>query len=459
MKILIVGAGRVGTSVAENLVSEHNDITVIDPDPARLADLQERFDLRGVVGDGTQVSAMTRAGAEDADMMIACAASDSVNLVTCKIARKVFNVPRRIARIRSSEIPSHPDLLGEEGFCVDALISPEGSVTDYLQKLVEFPEALQVVEMAEGRVSVITMRVSVDGFMTNHPLKDLRAMNPDVNAKVVDIMRLGRPVAVSPETVLRPGDELLLIADTQCAHQAVHQMNRSEEMVRRLMIAGGGNIGARVARNLGERGYNVRIIEHDHDRCEQLASTLPDNVLVLHGNGTDESLLEREGIEDMDTWMALTSEDEDNIMSSLLAKRMGARRVIALINRQAYGELMQGSHIDIAISPSQATMSELLRYVRRGDIVAAHRLRGGLSEVLEVVAHGDRKSSKVVGRLVGDIDLPKGASFGAIARGEQIIIPDASVTIEPEDHVIVFVPSREQVSKIEKLFQVSASFF
>jgi trk system potassium uptake protein TrkA len=203
----------------------------------------------------------------------------------------------------------------------------------------------------------------------------------------------------------------------------------------------------------------VRIIEQDLARCEQLASTLPDNVLVLHGNGTDEALLEREGIEDMDTWLALTSEDEDNIMSSLLAKRMGARRVIALINRQAYGELMQGSHIDIAVSPSQATMSELLRYVRRGDIVAAHRLRGGLAEVLEVVAHGDRKSSKVVGRKVTDLDLPKGANVGAIVRGEEILIADSDAMIKADDHVIVFVSSRSQIAKVEKLFQVSASFF
>jgi len=459
MKILIVGAGRVGTSVAENLVSEHNDITVIDDDPSRLSDLQERFDLRGVVGDGTQVSALRRAGAEDADMLIACAASDAVNLVACKIARKLFNVPRRIARIRSSELPGIPELLEEDGFAVDALISPEGSVTSYLEKLIEFPEALQVVEMANGKVSVITMRVGVDGFMANHALKDLRAMSPDVNARVVDIMRLGRPVAVSPETILRPGDELLLITDTRSAHKAVHQMHKSEETVRRLMIAGGGNIGARLAKSLGERGYNVRIIEHNLERCELLASTLPDNVLVLHGNGTDESLLQREGIEDMDTWLALTSEDEDNIMSSLLAKRMGARRVIALINRQAYGELMQGSHIDIAVSPAQATMSELLRYVRRGDIVAAHRLRGGLAEVLELVAHGDRKSSKAVGRRISELDLPKGATVGALVRGEEIIVTDQHAIIEPDDHIIVFVSSRNQIAKVEKLFQVSASFF
>lgn len=459
MKILIVGAGRVGTSVAENLVSEHNDITVIDPDPSRLSDLQERFDLRGVVGDGSQVSAMQRAGADDADMIIACAASDAINLVACKIARQVFNVPRRVARIRSSEIPSMPELLGEDGFCVDALISPESSVTDYLTKLVEFPEALQVVDMASGKISVITMRVSIDGFMANHPLKDLRVMNPDVNAKVVDIVRLGKTITISPETILRPGDELLLIADTDHAHQAVRQMSRSQEQVRRVMIAGGGNIGARLARNLANSGYNVRIIEQNMDRCEELATTLPDNVLVLHGNGTDESLLERESIEDMDTWMALTSDDEDNIMSSLMAKRMGAHRVIALINRQAYGELMQGSHIDIAISPAQATMSELLRYVRRGDIVAAHRLRGGLSEVLELVAHGDKKSSKAIGKRISDLDLPKGASIGAVVREQEILVSDPNTVIEPEDHVIVFVPSRDQVRQVEKIFQVSASFF
>lgn len=459
MKILIVGAGRVGTSVAENLVSEHNDITVIDDDPSRLSDLQERFDLRGVVGDGTQASVLKRAGAEDADMLIACAASDAVNLVTCKISRTLFNVPRRVARIRSSELPNIPELLGEDGFAVDALISPEGSVTSYLQKLIEFPEALQVVEMAHGRISVITMRASADGFMANHALKDLRAMSPDVNARVVDIVRMDKPLTISPETILRPGDELLLIADTESAHQAVYQMHKSEESVRRLMIAGGGNIGARLAKNLGERGYNVRIIEQDLARCERLASTLPDNVLVLHGNGTDESLLQREGIEEMDTWLALTSDDEDNIMSSLLAKRMGARRVIALINRHAYGELMEGTHIDIAVSPAQATMSELLRYVRRGDIVGAHRLRGGLAEVLELVAHGDRKSSKVVGRRINELVLPKGATIGALVRGEEIIITDQQAVIEPDDHVVIFVSSRTQVPKVEKLFQVSASFF
>jgi trk system potassium uptake protein len=459
MKILILGAGRVGSSVAENLVSEHNDITVIDSDASCLSTLQERFDLRGVVGDGTQVSTLQAAGAEDVDMLIACASQDSINLVACKIARKIFNVPRRVARIRSAELPKIPELLDEDGFCVDAVISPENSVTNYLIKLIKFPEALQVVDMADGLVSVITVRLSAQSSMANHALKDLRVLNPDVNARVVSIWRSGFSVDVTPETILRPQDEVLLITDTADAQTAIDQMRVGHTSVRRIMIAGGGNIGARLARQLGEGGYNVRIIEQSASRCEHLAMSLPDNVLVLQGNGTDESLLQSEGIEDMDTWLALTSEDEDNIMSSLLAKRLGARRVIALINRQAYGELMEGSHIDIAVSPSQATMSELLRYVRRGDIVAAHRLRGGLAEVLEMVAHGDKKSSKVVGRRVAEMGLPKGASVGAIVRKQEILISYSKAVIEPDDHVIVFVSSRTQISKVEKLFQVSASFF
>jgi len=458
MNVLIVGAGRVGSSLAENLVSEHNDITVIDVDPARLAYLQERFDLRGVVGDATQVSVLTQAGAADTDLLVACAASDAVNLVACKIARQVFNVPRRVARLRSPEYKELPELMGDDGFCIDSLISPERSVTTYLHSLIEFPEALQVVEFADGRVSVLAVRVGRDSPLLRHPARDLNRALPDAKARVVDVQRGGRPLPLGKDLIIAPGDELLLVADTRDARRIVRQL-REEKSVRRVMIAGGGNIGLRLAHELAAEGYSVRIIERDLERCKYLSTKLPGHVLVLHGNGTDEDLLERENVDDMDTWLALTSDDEDNIMSSLLAKRLGARKVIALINRQAYGELMEGSHIDIAVSPSQATMSELLRHVRRGDVVAVHRLRQGLSEALEAVAHGDRKTSQVVGRRVADIRLPKGAIIGALARGDEIIMPDPDTVVETDDHVIVFVPSRRQIARVEKLFQVSASFF
>jgi len=459
MKILILGAGRVGTSVAENLVSEQNDITVIDTQAEGLRYLQERFDLRVVHGDGTQVSVLKAAGIEDADLFIACAARDSANLVACKIARVMFNVPRRIARVRSAEFAEHAELLGENGFCVDAVISPERSVTNYLHSLIEFPEALQVVEFASGRVSVLTVRVGAGSPMANHSLDSLREAWPDVSARVVDVVRDGRAVQAGSGTVILPGDEVVLIVDTRHARRAIRQLRVAEKSVRRIMIAGGGNIGMRLARKLAEDNYSVRLIERDAARCEFLSTQLPNNVLVLHGSGTDEALLTRENIEDMDTWIALTSDDEDNIMSSLLAKRLGARKVIALINRMAYGELMQGSHIDIAVSPSQATMSELLRHVRRGDVVVAHRLRQGVAEAVEAIAHGDRKTSKVVGRRVGEIRLPQGASIGALVRGDEIIMPDANTEIEADDHVIVFVPTRQQMARVEKLFQVTASFF
>ncbi|ARP96874.1 Trk system potassium transporter TrkA [Bordetella genomosp. 13] len=459
MKILIMGAGRVGTSVAENLVSEQNDITVIDCDPAQLRYLQERYDLRGLQGDGTQVSVLEAAGAADTDLFIACSASDAANMVACKMARQLFNVPRRIARIRMPEFADHPELMGEAGFCIDALISPERSVTTYLHSLIEFPEALQVVEFAEGRVSVVTVRIGHGSPMANRSVDELREVWPDVAARVVDVLRGGRPLHAGSGTVVAPGDEVVLVVDTRHARRAVRQLRMAEKSVRRVMIAGGGNIGLRLARQLADENYSVRIVERDEKRCMYLAAQLPHNVLVLHGNGTDEALLERENIDDMDTFLALTSDDEDNIMSSLLAKRLGARKVIALINRQAYGELMQGSHIDIAVSPSQATMSELLRHVRRGDVVGVHRLRQGVAEALEAVAHGDRSTSRVVGRAVGELRLPKGASIGALVRGDEILLPDDDTIIESDDHVVVFVPSRQQMPRVEKLFQVSASFF
>jgi trk system potassium uptake protein TrkA len=459
MKVLIMGAGRVGVSVAENLVSEQNDITVIDTNDANLRDLQERCDLRVVHGDGTHVSVLRQAGIEDADLFIACAASDAANLVACKIARQLFNVPRRIARVRSVEWAEHPELMGEDGFCVDSIISPERSVTAYLHGLIEFPEALQIVEFAEGRLSVVTVRVGHGSPMAHHSVDSLREAWPDVAARVVDVLRDGRRLAIGSGTVITPGDEVLLVVDTRHARRAVRQLREGEKTVRRVMIAGGGNIGMRLARQLADENYSVRIIERSEARCQQLAAELPGSVLVLHGSGTDEALLEHENIGDMDTWLALTSDDEDNIMSSLLAKRLGARKVIALINRQAYGELMQGSHIDIAVSPSQATMSELLRHVRGGDIVAVHRLRQGVAEAVEAVAHGDRATSKVVGRRVGDIALPRGASIGALVRGDDILLPDEDTVVASGDHVIVFVPSRHHMARVEKLFQVSASFF
>jgi trk system potassium uptake protein len=470
MKIIIVGAGRVGSSVAEALVSEANDITVIDTDVNRVAELQERFDLRGLVGNAALPSVLQQAGAEDADMLIAVTAGDEINLVACKIAADLYNIPTRIARVRNVELQQHPALIGEGGFRASHVIFPEQTVTDYLLKLIEFPEALQVLEFADGRASLIAVRAFAGGPLVSHPIKDLRRHIPNVDTRIVAIFRNDASVRVDGDTFVQPGDEVFFLAASQDIRRVLGELRRMDKPVRRVIIAGGGNIGLRLARaldtgeglDIAER-FNVRIIESNKRRAEVLARELSSEVLVLQGDATDEDLLTQEGVQDADLFVALTNDDENNIMSSLLAKRLGARRVIALINRKSYGDLMQGGQIDIAVSPSYATLSALLRFVRRGDVVAAHSLRRGAAEALELIVHGDEKSSRIIGKPIEQIELPRGATIGAVVRGSadrtQVLMAHHDVVVQAEDHLIVFVENKRIIPRVEKLFSVGLGFF
>lgn len=462
MKIIILGAGRVGESVAESLVSEQNDITVIDQDPARLRLLEERLDLRGVVGNGIQPSVLQEAGARDADMVIACAAADEANLVVCKVAHDVFNVPTTIARLRSPEFVEGDELLGKNGFAVDNVICPEESVTRYIHQLISYPEALQVLEFADGRASLIAVRATLGCALVHHTIGDFRERFPQAEMRVVALYRQDTEIEPSPQTRILPGDEVFVLADAQKIRMVLGAMHSADKPVQRLMIAGGGKVGLRLARSLVGQ-CQVKLIERDKRRCEYLASQLPSNMLILNGDGADEDLLLEENVGDMDLFLALTSDDEDNIMSAMLAKRLGARRVLSLINRRAYADMMQGSTIDIAISPSQAVIGELLTHLRRGDVVAVHSLRRGAAEALEGIARGDAKTSKLVGRRVEDIRLPKGARIGAIVRGEgrdsQVQMPHHDTLIETDDHIIIFIPNKRLVREVEKLFLVGATFF
>lgn len=474
MKILILGAGRVGESVAESLVSEQNDITVIDTNPQRLAVLQDRLDLRGVAGNGIQPSVLKEAGAEDADMLIACAPLDETNLVACKVAHELFNIPTRIARVRSPEFTDGSVLLGKEGFAVDEVICPEESLTTYIRKLIEYPEALQVLEFSQRRVSLIAVRAVAGGPLVDHVISELPQLVPEVPMRIVaiyrrDLMGLDRQVSCDGSTRVQAGDEVFVLAANEHIRRALDAMRKRDDPVKRVIIAGGGRVGLRLARHIA-RSVQVKLIEADPARCEYLTTQLPSDTLVLKGDSTDEDLLEAENVQETDLFLALTSDDEDNIMSCLLAKRMGAHRVLALINRRAYADLVQGTgtQIDIAISPSQTVIGELLAHVRRGDVAAVYSLRRGASEVLEVVARGDRRSSKVVGRRIEQIALPAGAVIGAIVRDvplddggtrADVIIPHHDTVIESDDHLIVFVPRKRMLRQVEKLFQVGAMFF
>jgi len=468
MKIIILGAGQVGANLAASLVSEANDITVVDIDAAKLAYLQDRYDLRTVRGQASQPSVLRQAGAEDADMLVAVTQNDETNMLACKVAASLFKVPNKIARIRAQDYMQHDSLFAAENMAVDFVISPETEVTEYLRRLIDYPEALQVVDFAEGRIRLVAVRAH-GGFLVSHELKEMRdhlrlhLREPkdehlhELDARVAAIFRRDRTVLPDGNTVIEEGDEIFFIAATEHIRAVMKEMRRSDRSVRRVMIAGGGNIGSRLADAI-ENDYVVKLIDHNKKHAQKLAEQLT-RTLVLAGNATDEELLAQENIEDMDVFCALTNDDEDNIMCALLAKRMGARKVIALVNRGSYVDLLQGGEIDVALSPAQATLGPLLTQIRQGDMAVVHSLRRGAAEAMEVVVHGDSKTSKLIGRPIDKIDLPEGVSIGAILRGKKVIIAHHDTVIEPEDHLIVFVPNKRMVPKVEKLLQVGFGFF
>jgi trk system potassium uptake protein TrkA len=462
MKILILGAGQVGASVAEALASEANDITVIDQNHEALAALADRLDVRTVTGNAAYPSVLREAGIEDTDMLVAVNQSDQTNLVACKIARSLFNVTTRIARLRSPDL-LEPELLSNENFAVDYAICPEQDITDYIAKLIEFPGALQVLEFANGKVTLVGMRAKQDGLLVGQPIRAMREhLPPGVDARIAAIFREHQPVDPDGDTVIEQGDEVFLLADSQYIRLVLTELRRSAEPVKRVMIAGGGNIGLRVARTLETR-YAVKLIEVDRRRAETIAGRLS-STLVLHGEATDENLLSQENIDEIDMFLALTNDDEDNIMAASLAKRLGCKRVLALINRRAYADMVQGGPIDIGMSPAQVSIGPLLTHVRRGDVARVHSLRRGAAEALELIAHGDRKTSKVVGRRIEELPKIHGAHIGAIVRqdagveGGRVIIPHHDTVIESGDHVIVFCMRKREVVQVEKLFQVGFQF-
>ena len=476
MRIVILGAGQVGASVAESLVSENNDITVVDSDHERLAQLHDRLDLQTVVGNAAYPSVLASAGLDDADLLIAVTQSDQTNLVACKVAHSVFNVPARIARLRARDFLDSEKLLSTENFAVDYALCPEQVITEYIARLVDFPEALQVLNFAGGRLVLVGVHAYAGGPLVGSPIKEMRShLPPEIDGRIAAIYRRDGAITPTGETVIEDGDEVFLLAAEEHIRAVMRELRRSLEPVRRVMIAGGGNIGLRVAQAL-ESKCQVKVIEVERRRAEFVATNLK-SALILSGDATDEELLQQEAIDEMDLFLALTNDDEDNIMAASLAKRMGCKRVVALINRRAYAELVQGGPIDIAISPAQISIGRLLTYVRRGDVAQVHSLRRGAAEALEVVAHGDANSSKVVGRRVGELPVIPGAFVAAIVRdldksqdvgllglakqkqSGRVVIAHKDVVIQPEDHVIVFCLDKRVVKQVEKMFAVGFHFF
>ncbi len=457
MKIIILGAGQVGASLAENLAGENNDVTVVDDNATLIADLQERIDIGTVHGYGSHPEVLRKAGADDAEMLIAVTESDETNMLACKIAYTLFQTPTKIARVRSAEYLTEERLFSQDALSVDMHISPEQLVTDYIHRLIEYPGALQVVDFANGRVRLVGVKAYYGGPLVSRQLMELPQHLPGIDARVAAIYRRGRPIIPEGDTIIEAEDEVFFVAATENVPKMMSELRRLDKPVKRVILAGGGNIGLRLARALEGSSVQVKVVERSRERARFLSEQLTRST-VLWGDAANESLLTEENIEDCDAFCAVTNDDEANILSAMLAKRLGARKALSLINRLSYVDLVEGGAIDIAISPQQATVSALLAHVRRGDMVRVHSLRRGAAEAIEAVVHGDRRSSKVVGRRLEEINLPPGTTIGAVVRGDQVLIAHHDTAIEPEDHVILFMVNRKHTRDVEKLFQVGFSF-
>jgi trk system potassium uptake protein TrkA len=456
LKILILGAGQVGRTAAYHLAREEaNEVTIVDQKADVLRDLQDRLDVRTVIGNAAYPSILEAAGAADADMMVALTNSDEVNLVACRVVFSLYNErATKIARIRASDYTSRKELFTGEhrAFAVDVTISPEQLVTDHVARLIRYPGALQVLDFADGRVRLVGVKALKGGLLVGQQLKTLREHIPNTDARVAAIYRGGRSVEPTGDTVIEQGDEVFFLAARKDIRLVMNEMQRLEDPVRRVVIAGGGNIGFRLAQQL-EKENQVKLIERDPARARRISEELT-NTIVLNGDAADEELLLEENIDSADVFVAVTNAEEANILSAMLAKRLGAHKVMALINRPAYAELMESGPIDVALSPQTVTIGSLLAYVRRGDVVRVHSLRRGAAEAIEAVAHGTERDSRVIGRKIEDIPLPEGATIAAIVRGNEVLIAHHDTRVEADDHVILFLTDRRHVDAVEKLFDV-----
>ncbi|WP_029406623.1 Trk system potassium transporter TrkA [Thiomicrorhabdus sp. Milos-T2] len=465
MNIVILGAGQVGTSLAELLAQENNDVTVVDLDRLQLQRLQDRLDIRTVMGHASHPDILEQAGLEDADMLIAATQNDETNILACHLAHSLYKTDKKIARVRSRSYLDHPELFDRNAntsaIPIDVLISPESLVTDYILQLIDYPGSLQVINFAEGKVQLVAMRAYADGMLVGKKIQSLREHLPkNIKTRIVAIYRRNQVVMPSGDTLIKAGDEVFFLAEADHIPIIVNELRRSRlRPSRRIMIGGGGNIGFSLAQAL-EKKHQVKLIDRNMQQSREIAESL-DNTIIIHGDVSDKDLLLEENIDEIDLFVAVTNSDEANIISGMLAKKLGVRRVIALVNNQSYVELIQRNSIDVAISADSITTSHLLRYTRKGDTVKVATLRKGAAEAMEVIAHGSENTSEIIGKKIGDIKWPSDITVGCIIREDRVIIAHRDLEIEAEDHAILFLSNSENAAEIAKLFspEVKRSWF
>ena len=451
MNILILGAGQVGSTTATQLAKEEdNEVTIVDIDPEKLTKLASRVDLQTIEGNASYPETLKQSGAETADILIAVTSSDEVNMIACQIASTLFNTPKKIARIRAQEYSENKALFSKSNIPVDYYINPEQLVTEHIAELILHPGAFQVLDFANGQVRMVGVRAKQQGFLVDQPIKSLHKHLGNEQVRIAAVYRDGESIEPDGNTVIKRDDEVFFISAREDIDHMISEFIQSQEKVRKVMIAGGGGIGLKLASKL-EATNQVKVIERSKARAKKIAELVEDSI-VLVGDAADDSLLLEESIETTDVFVALTNSEEANILSSMLAKKLGCKKAMALINKASYSGLIETGSIDIAISPQQITIGSLLTHVREGDVVKVHSLKRGNAEALEAIAH-QHKGSQVVGKMIEKIKLPKGAFITAVlsSSGDLKTLHHSTV-IEPDDHVIVFITDRERIADVERLF-------
>ena len=453
-KILVFGGGQVGASVAKVLSDDGNDITLVDYDKNVLSGLKEKMDIKTIHGLASYPSVQKMADAENSDMVIAVTGSDEINMAACHVAKTLFNVPKRIARLRANEYLRSEDGFDKQNFSINDVISPNILITEYVKNILDHPGAFQAFQFASGQVQVIASTVLSNGPLAGKKLSEFKNHLPNVEVKVIAIFRDKKFIIPNGDTFILPDDDVLFLA-TEENMRFISELRKAVEP-HNVMIAGGGRVGSALAEKL-ESIYNIKVIEKDKDHAKLISQKLNSSV-VLNNDVTDETMLKNENIDEVDYFCAVTNDDQMNILSTKLAKDMGAKRTIAIINKSSYRNLVS-KEIDIVVSPEDITIGSLLAAVRASDIVGVHQIARGDGEAMEIIVHGDSKTSKLVGKKISELKLPETIIIGAIVRDDKVILANNDVEINTNDHVILFVLDKKEIPKIEKMFQVSVGFF
>jgi trk system potassium uptake protein TrkA len=458
MKVIVCGAGQVGYNIARQLSLENHDVTVVDSSEANIRTVNESLDVQAILGFASYPDVLERANAQDADMLIAVTQSDEVNMVACQVAHSLFNVPTKLARVRNQSYlrPIWADLFSRDNMPIDVIISPELEVARAISRDLVVPGAFDTIPMVEGKVRVIGVRCNEDCPVINTPLRQLTGVFPDLNIVVVGIIRDGHTLVPSADEQMLAGDDVYFVADNDHVTRAMSIFGHEERKARRIIIAGGGNVGVFLAELIRDEhpGVSARIIELDKERAEHAARGLP-GTTVINGSALEPPILEEAGVAVTEAIVAVTNDDETNILGSLLAKRHGAQRAIVLVNNTNYSPLITTLGVDAVISPRSITASTILQHIRRGRIRAVHSLGEDFGEVMEAEI---LETSSLAGLQIRDMELPDGVMFGSVVRGEQVITPRSNTILNKGDRVVIFVrPSA--VREIERLFAVSLEFF